>query len=281
MLVTPAVNTNATTTPLPVDPSSAYAAISIPSYDEEEYMAIIATMDDAKASLDWTLYTRPDVEPTNFITSAAYSAGCSPISHLDELPFILDSGATCHISPEPSNFRVLCLISHHPVKGLSGTAIYAMGIGEIDLHIAAGHVLRLTNVLYIPKSSVCLVSVRALNKAGDYITHFDPDICWVTNRSNTTVVRGVLSDVKKLYTLTVQSPSVHHAKAPKVTTALYARVPNLETWHCCLRHCNTRAIIEMAKNKVSQGMPIDLSSMPANCEHCAIRKQSRSSVPKI
>ena len=281
MLVTPNVNSITTPTPPPIDPSSAYAAISMPSYDEEEYMAVIATMDDAKASLDWTLHTRPDIETTDFITSAAYSAGRSPISRLDELPFILDSGATNHISPEASDFRVLRPITNHPVKGLSGTAIYAVGIGEIDLHIAAGHVLRLSNVLYIPKSSVRLVSVRALNKSGDYITHFDSDICWVTNRSNTTVVRGVLSDAKKLYTLTIQSPSVRHIKTPHTTTALFSRVPNMETWHRRLGHCNTRAIIEMAKNKVSQGMPIDLSSMPANCEHCALGKQSRSSVPKI
>ena len=61
---------------------------------------------------------------------------------------------------------------------------------------------------------------------------------------------------------------------------LYSRVPNIETWHRRLGHCNVRAIIEMAKNGVSQGMPIDLSSMPANCEHCALGKQSRTSVPK-
>src|ERR1700677_4955139 len=37
----------------------------------------------------------------------------------------------------------------------------------------------------------------------------------------------------------------------------------------------------MAKNGVSLGMPIDLSSLPPKCDHCAIGKQSRSPVPKI
>ena len=60
----------------------------MPSYDEEEYMAVIATIDDAKASLDWNLHTRPELDTTDFGTSAAYSAGRSPIAHLDELPFI-------------------------------------------------------------------------------------------------------------------------------------------------------------------------------------------------
>ena len=57
MLVTPSVNSNSSNTPLPVDPSSAYAAISMPSYDEEEYMAVLATVEDPKASLDWDLYS--------------------------------------------------------------------------------------------------------------------------------------------------------------------------------------------------------------------------------
>ena len=277
MLVSPPVNANPATPP--VDPSAAFAALSMPSYDEEEYMAVLATTDDAKASVDWNMHTRPGAD-MEFITSAAYSAGRSPVARLDELPFILDSGATNHISPEISDFKVLHSIPHHPVKGLSGSAIYAVGVGDIDLCIATGHVLKLTNVLYIPKSSVRLVSVRALNKSGDYITHFDSDICWVTNRSNATLVRGVLSEAKKLYTLSVISPSVRHIKSPNTATALYSRVPNIETWHRRLGHCNTRAIIEMAKKGMSQGMPIDLSSLPANCEHCALGKQSRTSVPK-
>ena len=43
----------------------------------------------------------------------------------------------------------------------------------------------------------------------------------------------------------------------------------------------TWAIIDMAKNGASQGMPIDLSSMPPNYDHCALGKQSKTSVPKL
>jgi hypothetical protein len=32
---------------------------------------------------------------------------------------------------------------------------------------------------------------------------------------------------------------------------------------------------------VTQGMPIDLSSLPANCDHCTIGKQSHSPIPKV
>ncbi|KAN0141413.1 hypothetical protein V8E53_000658, partial [Lactarius tabidus] len=69
-------------------------------------------------------------------------------------PFILDTSAMCHISPEASDFKVLKAIPHRPIKGLCGSATYAVGMGDIDLHIAGGHTLKLTDVLYIPESSV-------------------------------------------------------------------------------------------------------------------------------
>jgi hypothetical protein len=80
--------------------------------------------------------------------------GHSPFACIDELPFILDTGTTCHISPEASDFKVLKAIPRHPVKGLCRSAVYAVGMGDIELRIMAGHVLKLTDVLYIPESSV-------------------------------------------------------------------------------------------------------------------------------
>ena len=37
----------------------------------------------------------------------------------------------------------------------------------------------------------------------------------------------------------------------------------------------------MAKNGVSAGMPIDLSTLPPKCDHCAIGKQTHSPVLKV
>ena len=269
MLVSP----TPTSTPPPpsLDPSSALSAISMPSYDEEEYMAVIASTDDAHMSLNWNLHAGPATE-SSFISST--SSHRSPLARINELPFILDSGATCHISPEASDFKVLTSIPRHPVKGLNGSAVYAVGVGEIELRIAPGHVLKLTNVLYIPESSVRLISILALNKSGDYTTHFNSTGCWVTNKSNTTLVRGSLSGSKRLYILSTKTPYVQH-KPPPTECTLHARVPDLETWHRHLGHCNLRAIVEMAKNGVSKGMLIDLSTSPPKCDHCARSKNTR------
>ena len=256
----------------PAEDSNALTAISMTSYDEEEYIAVLASTEPPKASIDWS----PGTDQT------AYAARSSLTRPNGELPFILDTGATCHISPIASDFKTLKAIPRHPVKGLGGSAVYATGMGDINLRIASGHTLKLTNVLYIPESKVRLISILALNKSGNYTTHFDSNGCWVTNKSNTTLVRGSLSTSKRLYVLTTKIPLLQHLAPPATATdsAMYARVPDIETWHRRLGHCNTRAIVEMAKHGVTQGMPIDLSSLPPKCDHCAIGKQSRSPVLK-
>jgi hypothetical protein len=137
---------NTTTTPN-TELISALSAVTMPAYDEE-YTAFLATVDNPFASLNWDSYHRSD--DATSIPAIAYSAGRSPIARANELPFILNTGTTCHISPEASDFKSLRSILRHPVKGLCSSAIYAIGVGDIELHIAGGHSLKLVNALYIP-----------------------------------------------------------------------------------------------------------------------------------
>ena len=268
-------NAGATTT----DGSKALSAVTIPAYDKSEYITALATSDDACTSVNWDLHPP---HTANTTAPVMHSTGHCPLTCVDDMLFILDTGATCHISPEASDFKTLHSIPRHPIKGLSVSAIYAVEIGEIDLHIASSHTLKLTNVLYIPDSSVCLVSIVALNSSGNYTTHFNSNKCWVTNKSNTILICGSLSSSKRLYTLTTATPSVLcGTQTPTTHSVHYAKVPDLETWHHRLGHCNTRTIIDMAKNGITQGMPIDLSLLPPTCDHCVLGKQSHASIPKV
>src|SRR5258708_36888465 len=119
----------------------------------------------------------------------------------------------CHTSSERSDAQALASIPRPAVKGLRGDVIYAVGFGDIDLRSPGGHTLKLTNALYIPDSSVRLISILALNRCGDYTTHFDSSGCWVTNKSNTVLVRGTLSTSKRLYVLSTKTFSVQRGKA--------------------------------------------------------------------
>jgi hypothetical protein len=132
-------------------PETNNAFILMPPYNEEEYLAVLVTMDDPCTSVNWNSHMQSTSTPA--LPECVYS-GRTPIARINKCPFILDTGATCHISPEASNFKVLKAILYCPVKGLCGSAIYVVGMGDIDLCIAGGHVLKLTDVLYIPESSI-------------------------------------------------------------------------------------------------------------------------------
>ena len=203
------------TAPANTETDSDRTGIATADYDQESISGL-ATTDEHHVSLDWNLYTRtPDnVLPADTV---AYSTGWYPISRPEELPFIFASGATCHISPEASDFKVLKSIPRHPVKTVGGTA-YAVGVGDIELHIESGHTLTLTNVLYIPESRARVVSVHALNKSGNYTTLFDSEGCQVTDESNTVVVRGSLSPSKRLYVLSTETIFVQRQNQVAITT---------------------------------------------------------------
>ena len=215
-----------------------------------------------------------------------------PIRSLSESPFFLDTGANAHISPERSDFKALRPIPPHPISGVGGTYIYAVGIGTIEIHIAGGHKLTLDNVLYAPASTVRLISVLTLNRSGRYTSHFDDNSFWLTNSGGATILRGNVHEGRKLYNLSLSNvKSIHKRNEPTAadgpspnavpTGAFHAnRTPNVETWHRRLGHCNVGAIVDMARKEGAEGMTIDLSCSPAKCDACIRGKQTRSSVPK-
>jgi hypothetical protein len=126
------------------------------------------------------------------------------------IPFILDSGANCHISPERGDFKTLNPIPPLTVKGSGGSSIQAVGMGTIEVYVASGLQLSLTNVLFVPNSTIRLLSMASINHSGNYITHFDSTSCWVTNRSGATIIWGTLSSKRHLYCVSLPSASVAH-----------------------------------------------------------------------
>ena len=153
--------------------------------------------------------------------------------------------------------------------------------------------MTLDNVLFAPASTVRLISVLTLNRSGRYTSHFDDKSFWLTNTSGATILRGHVHEGRKLYSLSLTSvKTVHkpvlpvHTKVNPLQTAPTnafhaARVPDIETWHRRLGHCNIGAIIDMARKSGVEGMTINLSSSPPKCDACIRGKQTRSSVSRV
>jgi len=144
------------------------------------------------ASLNWAQYSRTIDSRDNNPSPIAFSASCILAINLDTSPFILNTGATCHILPIHANFKKLYPIAPHSITGVGGAHIYATRMGSIELCIAGGLKVTLDNAIYVSTSTVHLVSILKLNTGGHYILHFDSDKCWVTNKSRATILCGTI-----------------------------------------------------------------------------------------
>ena len=151
-------------------------------------------------SIDWSEHTREHVLENTDVSPVAYQASRPIMANLVEFPFVFDSGANCHISPEWADFKDLKPIPPIPVKGFGGSSVQAVGMGAIDVIIASGLRLSLTNVLFVPNADIRLLSVSTLNHENGYTTCFNDAKCWVVNRSGATVMRGTLTR-RNLYTV--------------------------------------------------------------------------------
>jgi hypothetical protein len=258
--------------------SSSLGTLSLP--DLCAFKAYVAMNSPSKASVDWNANTTGPDTSASAICPVAYTASRLQMSRMGSIPFILDSGMNCHISPERGDFKTLNAIPPLTVKRFGGSSIQAVGMGTIEVCVASGLRLSLMNVLFVPNSKIRLLSVSSLNRSSNYVTHFDSTSCWVTNRSGATVIRGSLSSSHHLYCVSLPSASVTHV--PQRPSAMYAsRMPDVETWHRRLGHCSVRSIVDMARKDAVEGMTIDLSSAPPKCTHCVLGKQTHSPVPKI
>ena len=226
------------------------------------------------ASVDWDIFSHP-IETS---TTSAYTFPTNTMPN--NSPFILDSGASCHISPSQGDFKTLTMTSPHPIRGLGESCIYAVGTRTVELRTNAGKTITLNNVLFVPNAAIHLISVYTVNTDGQNSCHFDATACTVTGPDGATLLTGMVWKQRRLYTINCSIKPISNSTKP-TDVALYAgRTPDVETWHRRLGHCDHRTVIDMARQNVAKGMPIDLSSALATCDHCVLGKQTRSHVPR-
>ena len=238
-------------------------------------------------SIDWNQFSRLVNTTCDDSFLSTYSTSQLHGHIPNDSPFVLDSGASCHISPERSDFKSLSPIMPHPITGFGGSYIYASRVGTIELCTEAGKKITLNHVLFVPNSTVCLISVFSLNNDGPNTCYFDTTSCSILDSSGKMLLKGRAWVQRHLYILDCTPQVVTPCTSVNIahdtpSSALYAsRTPNLETWHRRLGHCSNRTIIDMACGGIVEGMPINLSSAPATYDHCILGKQTRSHMPRM
>jgi hypothetical protein len=123
--------------------------------DQYEYHALF--LDDCSASVDWSKRRRT-VSVEALFASSPNTNSCTKLS-VDAGPFILDSSATIHISPDSSNFYDLKPVPPRSIKGIGGSSINATGISKIHLRLSKGNTIILDPALYVRQQYVSYPSL--------------------------------------------------------------------------------------------------------------------------
>jgi hypothetical protein len=208
--------------------------IGVPLNDLTDFRAFIAAEDPPKASLNWENYSRA-VDLANVqVHAVTTSSAPFTATHIEKSPFMLNTGATCHISPERSDFQHIMPILAHPIKGLGGACIYAVRLGTIELSVGTGQCLILHNALFAPASSVRLISVLSVNCDSNSISCFDESTCWIMDKQTGNIIaQGIVSPTRNLYTVGSFTPQViPQSLLSEIThhSTLYTScIPDLET----------------------------------------------------
>jgi len=95
----------------------------------------------------------------------------SGMSHSE---WVLDSGASHHVSPDSSSFTSVSPSPSIPVMTTDGTHMPLIGAGSV----VTPH-LSLSNVYLIPNLKLNLASVGQLYYSGDYLVIFSSSFCCV------------------------------------------------------------------------------------------------------
>lgn len=155
---------------------------SMTAADISKYEASLSLEDPSPyAAVDWHSVTKSDVAFESMVASLTPSK--TRYSSVDShSPYLSDSCASVHISCERADFFSLCpLVTPCTVCGLGGSTVAATGIGVIKIKVAKGSFMLLEPALFIPTSTVRLVSVALLAKAG-FVSSFDFPFSEIRNK---------------------------------------------------------------------------------------------------
>jgi len=180
--------------------------------------------------------------------------------------WMIDSGATHHITPHASGFK-----DYTKIKGAvrlgDKSEVAQEGIGSVTIKSSEGYTITLSNVLHVPSVNMRFIAVSALEIKGG-------EVLFAKGRAKI-LIRGkiIASSIRdhKLYWLNAAPISdLNHAKS--VSTSL-------QIWHQRMGHMSHSAL-RAHSPKALKGLDIDESTVaPPLCHGCELGKSTRQPFP--
>ncbi|CAJ2627685.1 unnamed protein product [Trifolium pratense] len=225
--------------------------------------------------------------PTTVTTSLAYlgmfpfplSLGKSQFSvgfNASDKPYnqywILDSGATDHMTPLPTQFSTYspCL-NNKKISTADGTLLTVAGQG--DIQISPSIILR--NVLHIPKLSTSLISIQKLTKNLSCNAIFYDNACVFQDKHSGRTI-GNAREWNGLYYLDNQNlpPNPLNNSNSLFSESIKTNRDKVFLYHCRLGHPSFRVMKQIFPSFFKN---LDVESLC--CEVCELAKHKRASFP--
>ncbi|XP_067949829.1 uncharacterized protein [Watersipora subatra] len=148
-------------------------------------------------------------------------------------PRLIDSGASCHMTPNRESFNSYKKLEQIEMVSLNGgRTVEAVGVGVVKVMLKLNCRVQCAaafyNVLHVPQLASNLFSVQAATQKG-YIVQFGHTRCWINNASGR--VRAMGSLANKLFSLDCVQ-----------TETQYANTASAEIWHQRLVHVNNSTL---------------------------------------
>src|SRR5882757_9729305 len=161
-------------------------------------------------------------EVNDDLTAALYTADARS-------RWMMDSGATHHISPCRSDFK-----DYSPTKGNvrlgDKSTVDQIGVGTVVFKSPQGYEITLSNVLHVPAVKTRFMSTRALAQKGASVT-FDSRVFKIVHKGHCIAI-GYLAD--NLYWLNAADGGLNaHTGSTTIS---------LQIWHQCMGHMSHAAL---------------------------------------
>ena len=195
--------------------------------------------------------------------------------------WIVDSGATCHMSNDEEQFSLSDFRRFDKPKQVAlgdGRELEAVGRGTVYLTMnpPKGKTCqrKLRDVLYVPRLSYNLLSVSKVADAGK-TTEFDDVHCRITGEGGKLL--AMATKVGSLYYLDYQKIS----RGQQVNAAETKKPESKESiWHRRFGHLGVRNLQKLARDDMINNFDFDASSDLTFCETCVGGKHHKSKFPK-
>jgi gag-polypeptide of LTR copia-type/Integrase core domain/GAG-pre-integrase domain len=200
-----------------------------------------------------------EIDDDNEISVSLYAA--------DKPRWMMDSGATHHITPHRSDFTDYAPIRGSVRLGDKSTADQ-IGVGTVNFKSPQSHKISLSNVLHVPSVHTRFLSTGAITDKNATIL-FDRK-GFKINIDQICVAKGYREN--KLYWLDTPIVSLNAHAANKATS--------LQIWHQRMGHMS-HAALEKYGPKALKGLDIKGSDakIPSTCAGCEMGKSTRKPFP--